>query len=320
MTGRQTSLDEIPSTDGEDGSGSQASPPEGREPTSSPGPAPMELSAYLASALTSVPEDERKELYAFQGRIQEIGRQHNIDIYLPGENADPDEHEDLTPEDVYGMDREAVLKSDFLIIMTDAPSHGVGMEAEIAAKALMPILLLRTDEGRVSRMLLGVPSQSHDLEVIDGSVEAALADAFQKLRPVVASRRDLKPAVDETRIGDRVAQLRREHDVSVEQLAGALHLEPKEIERLEAGPTSHVNPSLMMLMGIADFFDLRLAELVDPAYTEHANEQLADIVLSGRLEGATVVARDTDDPDGEIPKADRDVILKHRLDKLRESL
>ncbi len=64
----------------------------------------------------------------------------------------------MLPEcEIFNRDLEAVKASDIIVAEVTLPSHGVGMEVMAAYFHGVRIILLRKNETRVSRMLLGVP-------------------------------------------------------------------------------------------------------------------------------------------------------------------
>ena len=114
--------------------------------------------AYVSGALTGLSKDSNmKEFYE---RIAEtvdsvlgIGT-----AYVPHKHTDPVKDPDVTPEEVYRVDKKRVCESDLVIAYVGTPSLGVGAELEMANSHNIPILLLYRNGEIVSRLPRGMES------------------------------------------------------------------------------------------------------------------------------------------------------------------
>lgn len=242
----------------------------------------VRLRTYLASPLTGLSEDQEGDLFGRQDQLIKICKENNIEIHAPRDTSHPTIHMDLPSDVVRSLDREKVLHSDFLIVMTDLPSHGVGMEVEMSVNALVPIILLRPKGQATSRMLLGIPSLKYEVEVTGETLEKEFLKALQVLRPVITKRREWIQRVGQSPIGSRIRNLRREieGEGSLEAFAKKLGLAPEELRYLEEKNLQLSNPSILLLRRIADLLEVSLAELVDPQFVQLSSAQLVEDLVS----------------------------------------
>ncbi len=214
------------------------------------------LRAYLASALTGLPESRRKDLFEAQDTISLVCKEHGIDLYQPRLTSDPVKHQGLSPPEVYSIDRQRVLESDLLLVMTDEPSFGAGQELEFARNALLPVILL-IDELRKN-----------------------LAEALNTLNPIFLQRRLEFGQYDAAVIGANIKKLREENGMTKDQLAQAIGVTQEEISSLEENPDHLSNPALILLRKLSLVFNVSLPELVLSDYTGVVANQLIGLLSS----------------------------------------
>lgn len=115
--------------------------------------------AYMSSALTNLEPDQRREL---EGLLEDLFYKTflplKIRLYLPHVWSSPDHNVELTPEEVYILDRFRIAQSDFLVVCANHPSFGVGQEIEIAQNLGLRSVVFAKKGTRISRMLAGGPS------------------------------------------------------------------------------------------------------------------------------------------------------------------
>ena len=78
--------------------------------------------------------------------------------YLPHLDTQHPDHSTLSDEEIYSKNMEAVSSSKFCIFEVTNPSHGVGMEIQKAVDSGLPILLFKSGDKRLSKMVSGVLS------------------------------------------------------------------------------------------------------------------------------------------------------------------
>jgi len=243
---------------------------------------PMRLVTYLASPLTALAPEEEEDLFRRQDLIIRVCEANNIEIHAPKEATHPTKHPDVPAGFVYSLDREKVLQSDFVIVMTDKPSHGVGIEAEKAANALIPMLFCSPKGQRTSRMLLGIPSLKYLVEVTPETLESEFLRAVEIMRPIIAARREWIQRIGQVPLGARIRQFREDRmgKESLEALAGKLGLKPEELRYIEEKPVHFSNPSAVLLMRVAEVLQVSVAELADPHYVDMSTDRMVEALLS----------------------------------------
>ncbi len=125
----------------------------------------MFRTVYVSGVLTG-PAD-LDALKAFYEDIARVCEQAGIEAYVPHRVSDPIQRPDLTPREVYELDRGKVAASDLIIAYIGFPSLGVGMEIEIARQHHRPVLLLMEEHARVSRMARGNPAVVAEIRFSD---------------------------------------------------------------------------------------------------------------------------------------------------------
>jgi len=161
---------------------------------------PFPFRAYLASALTGLSSSQREQTDARQTLVKETCRKRGIDLYLPKDKTDPELHKNIPAEDVFFADIQQVLSSDLLILMTEHPSFGGGMELKTALDAQLPILLISPRDARISRMVLGIPStRSYEAKYsTDEELRSELEKALSFLKQSMTDRKDSLKTIDNT--------------------------------------------------------------------------------------------------------------------------
>lgn len=132
------------------------------------------LKIYVSGALTNVRTPKKiKRFYEDIGKIcTEVG----FGVYLPHQESDPVRNPDLTPEEVFYIDKKEVLSCDLLIAYVGYPAIGVGMELAYAEIEGIPIILLSEKDRSISRFPRGIPSLIGEIRFTDYS------DGLQTLR------------------------------------------------------------------------------------------------------------------------------------------
>lgn len=233
-------------------------------------PSSLPHRGYFACALTRADEDEKQYLKRVEKMetvariIKSNAQTSNCAIYFPGEHTHPQGAPDLKAHEVYWIDRERVASADLLVIFADAPSIGVGQEAEIAANAGVPIAIFHSAGVNVSRMLRGIAGRiiaqvSFDDEA---DLESKAANFFKENKNRLHLSRINREREYHLRVGNRVREIREALHLSVEDLAQKAEVGDELIRSLESRPEQLTNISLVNLRRIARALNVSPAELV----------------------------------------------------------
>jgi transcriptional regulator with XRE-family HTH domain len=228
---------------------------------------PSPFAAYLASALTGLDPEQRKELDVKQDIIRQVCKSRGIDLYLPKEKTDPEIHKDISAEEVFFNDIKQVLNSDLLILMTDRPSFGAGMEFKTSLDALIPIIIVGPSNSTITRMVSGRPSVRSCIVKYANQDELreGLDDAISLLRQNITDRKESLKTEDVT-VGTQISDLRRKAGFRQEELAASVGLSAEAQSIMETSPDYLTNPSLLALRKLAQTLGVTVAEIVDPNF------------------------------------------------------
>lgn len=252
-----------------------------------PEPAPLKLTAYLASALTGLNADQRQLVSQLSDTVAQVCKEHNIDLYEPRKATDPVHHPDVSDTEVFRTDRKQVLSSDLVIHLTHYPSTGAGEELDFALSALLPIILISHAETRVSRMVTGIPGFQLHLKYNDPEeLRIELDERLAEVRPILEERKLAFTKYDVNLVGDRIRALREGLGITREELAASAPLlTARFIQQLEDSPDRIANPSLLQLRQIATVLKTTVADLVEPDVSERMIALLEEWI-SGRTDAA----------------------------------
>ena len=135
---------------------------------------------YVSGALTAMHEEQRVMVRDFYESIGRHCSRYGLNAYIPHLFGDPSLNANLSPEEIYRMDREGVTHACLVIAYVSIPSLGVGAEIEMAHQAGIPVVLLYEEElppeRRISRLTRGTPNVVYEIQ-------------FPKNQPLVALQR-----------------------------------------------------------------------------------------------------------------------------------
>jgi transcriptional regulator with XRE-family HTH domain len=234
--------------------------------------------AYVASPLTGLDGAMRKTVYEFIEVIETECQGKNIFPYIPGKISDPVSNPELSPSFVYQTDRQRVRESDVFILLAYRPSFGAGQEVEIAYNALIPMIILQPQGGKVSRMVSGVPlslRQIYDFTDKD-SLKNSLNEALSKLMPHIEKRHSDLSSAANLNFGGSVKKFRMQRNLSQEDLAKAIGIAPEEIDHLENEDKNVINPSLFLINRISTALNIDPAQLTSPSFYEKKLYEIAE--------------------------------------------
>ena len=210
------------------------------------------LRAYLATALTDLPEAKREAVYTLCRRLKAECREHGVVLYLPFEHTDPHAHQSIPAPIVWRTDTRQVITSDLLFVLCVAPSYGVGGENETALSHGVPVVYLTQKGCKVSRFMLGSPTRSLTIEY--ESVEDLLFQ-FREFIPATVSalrkRREALGRPGPLAVGKRVKDLRQRMDMPVETLADLLGVGPDFVRKLEEDEDFEASLTLINIRNLA---------------------------------------------------------------------
>lgn len=144
-------------------------------------PRELDYKAYVSEPITRCPPREKGRIRTLITKMREALGQapYNTALYIPSEVSSPEVRGHMSPEHVYLLDRVRVVEADYMIVIADHTSFGIGGEVEMATALGKPVVLLSREE-TVSRFLTGTPANA---------VRALSPDYFVLYR----DWRDLKP-------------------------------------------------------------------------------------------------------------------------------
>lgn len=120
---------------------------------------------YISGALTGIQNPAAiKGFYEAIGSLcEEIGFQ----AYVPHLNTDPINNPDVTPRQVFEVDKHQVSTSDLVIAYLGYPSFGAGMELAYAETNSIPVILVYEKGKYVSRFPRGIPTVVSEIQFND---------------------------------------------------------------------------------------------------------------------------------------------------------
>ena len=223
------------------------------------------LSAYISTPLTGLDERTRRSIAATVDVVKAVcgDPELALEAYFPGDHTDPIRDADVSPADVFRLDRERIKSSDVMLLVGQTPSTGVGQELNMALESLLPVVFLAPAGTPISRMARGVPSFTVELEYASNAqLRERLGRALQELRPRLQARRAALRELDANVTGAKIRAQRRRRGISRAQLAAATGLTIGGIELLEQSPDRESDPSLTQLRRVAAVLGVSVGDLV----------------------------------------------------------
>lgn len=135
------------------------------------------LNIYISGALTGI--ENFLEIKTFYEAIGALCQQIELQSYVPHLNTDPINHPDVTPRQVFELDKHQVSQSDLVIAYIGFASLGVGMELAYADTNSTPIVLLYEKDKHISRFPRGIPTVIAEIQFVD------YEDALMQLKIVL---------------------------------------------------------------------------------------------------------------------------------------
>lgn len=190
----------------------------------------LPISAYFASALTGLTDEQMSEIIALDEKIDEICRsyeRYQVVLYRPRTVTSPKDNPEVSAKEVYEIDQTRVASADVIFLATIFPSLGAGMELQLALQSCSSIILLKKKGQKLSRMVLGCPAIQEIIEFDDLSeLEEKVTEVLNKILPSIAEFRAANPQLQNTstdfQLGSRICELRKRRGFSQEHLASTL--------------------------------------------------------------------------------------------------
>lgn len=129
---------------------------------------------YVSGALTGI--EYMEPIKFFYKDIGTLCEELGFQAYVPHLHTDPIAHSNVTPRQVFEVDKYQVSSSDLVIAYIGYPSLGVGMELAYAETKHIPIILLYEHGKKVSKFSRGIPTVIHEIKF------EGYKDALIKLR------------------------------------------------------------------------------------------------------------------------------------------
>ncbi|MCI0641331.1 MAG: hypothetical protein L0Y72_29685 [Gemmataceae bacterium] len=194
---------------------------------------PSILRVYLASPLTNSDPETSNDCRLVREMTRRILENYDylgirFEVYDPAEVTPPgSEH---TSEEVYLTDHNRTANADLVIFHVNGPSLGVGMEAQIAAGATVPRVVVSKKDARVSRMFLGLfsPTVGAIQYANDADYEAQLSKQLPEItRKTLESAKRRRPFIEDicdVELGRLIFKQRILHSITIDALARSVDI------------------------------------------------------------------------------------------------
>lgn len=229
-----------------------------------------QLRVYVACSLTS---EDRTGTGLRDYLLEQVGRafrEAGFSVHDPSAYTKPGSPHHS--REVTAFDHLQAMRSDLIFFIRVQPSLGMGIEAHIAADTLIPWADAKVSKGflKLAPLLGGLPNPSagfrlcFDVEKVEGLIsqlrDFLKGDAFRKrLQDVRRAKAVASAVIERIGIGHAIRRQRLLLNMSAEELAELVDLEPWWIRSIEADPDLAVCLSFMQLMRLVDAARLRFA-------------------------------------------------------------
>jgi hypothetical protein len=264
---------------------------------------PPALKVYLASPLTNNDPETDKDCRLVReitkrvfGNYEYLGIR--FDLYDPAEVTPPgSEH---TSEEVNLTDHNRTATADLVIFHVNCPSLGVGMEAQIAAGATVPRVVVSKKNAKISRMFLGACSPTLATIQYENSIEfesqlfGLLPQIAAKATDSAARRRQFVAELRESAMGRKIFKQRILGKIKIDDLARAADIGEPFLRRLERDPEWAANVTQIQLGRIlastncsasitpSGMTKLTVSDSALPSAQKQSLDNLVDFVTSQR--------------------------------------
>lgn len=237
--------------------------------------------AYVSEPITRCPKREKGRIKTLLKHMRKalLDAPYQTQLYIPSEVSSPEVRGEMAPEHVYLLDRIRVVESDFMMVIADQTSFGIGGEVEMATSLGKPVIIFSREEN-LSRFLVGTPANSVRALSETGAYFLRYRewrDLKLELLPLISQiQQDLESARREgisfVDVGQEIKRIRELRKMSVEDLASSTGLRPQQLRLLE-------KPFEVLAKELADYQHDSDIDLGAINFTPHQLEELANVGL-----------------------------------------
>ena len=247
------------------------------------------IRVYLASPMTSQPTRAQLQNARARAAITSALVQCKyafFQVYDPSEHTLPGTAH--SAEQVYRIDLKETFSSDLIVLHVNGPSTGLGIEAQLAANAAVPRMIVSPRAVPLSRMLLGVPVDDlghiaydsiQDLQVQLETRLPAIARAIAERLP---ARRRFMDSVRGAQLGKFLLKARIRRAIGRRELARNAQLPEEHIQSLECCDECAIGLTAMHANQIGTALNCRYRPLSDGAPRFEENDGLGTLSEVGR--------------------------------------
>lgn len=248
-------------------------------PTKAKVPPPSRAIAYVSEPITRCPKREKGRIKTLIKHMRKALAEepYCTRLYVPSEVSSPQVRGEMAPEHVYLLDRIRVVECDFMLVIADQTSFGIGGEVEMATSLGKPVIIF-SREDNLSRFLVGTPANTvRDVEGTYYLQYREWRDLKIKMLPMIEQvLKELEPSqhggIPFFDVGKQLHRLRKLRHLSLDELASRTGLRLRQLQMLE-------KPFATLAEELAAYRDDADIDLGSVNFTPHQLEELANIGL-----------------------------------------
>lgn len=223
-------------------------------------PAEDPVSAYLASGLTSLNDDQITIVELVSGMIANFCGDAGVMVHQPVLHTHPKDHHTLSAQEVHAKDFASVTESDVVIAIGDFASWGAGKELGWAERLRTPVLLLLRKGRVISRLVVG---STGDVDVAEWRFPEDLREVwmtyFVKRKAQLEAHRRMR-ATRRRLWTPTLLRLRSAFDLLApdeqREVAAIAHLGPRRVHEILSAPGALAESSVDELHALANAMSL----------------------------------------------------------------
>jgi hypothetical protein len=254
--------------------------------------APIEdpVSAYLASGLTSLNDDQITIVELVSGLIAGFCGEAGVMVHQPVLHTHPKDHSELSAQEVHAKDFASVTESDIVIAIGDFASWGAGKELVWAERLRTPVLVLLREGRSMSRLVIGSTGDIEvaewrfldDLRVVWTSYFMKRKAQLEAHRRMRATRRQLwTPTMHRLRTADDELT-----DDQQTEVAAIAHLSTRRVHEILSSPAALAESSVDELYALANALGIPTTAVVPTGSLPPLSPRaLSALATASELEG-----------------------------------